>query len=172
MGMRGDSVQVERRPGRPSLSVTRRRPPVSRLLEERVEEVVDYDQEKFIMFNSLHHFKQTLQHTTTTNTSTGPLYHLQTPLDTEMFDILPPSITMFTISPPATTSSTNINNQTVSETASRILFLSIHWTKNIPVFRSLPSTIQVSAHCRGLTDHVLSIKHLRHFWGKILLNKL
>ena len=29
MGMRGDSVQVERRPGRPSLSVTRRRPPVA-----------------------------------------------------------------------------------------------------------------------------------------------
>ena len=177
MGMRGDSVQVERRPGRPSLSVTRRRPPVSRLLEETAEEVTDYDQEKFIMFNSLSHFKQTLQPPTTTTQqdklSHASLHHLQAPLDTEMFDILPPSITMFTISPPATTSSTNINNQTVSETASRILFLSIHWTKNIPVFRSLPSTIQVSltAHCRRLIAQVLSIKYLRHFWGKILLNK-
>ena len=158
MGMRGDSVQVERRPGRPSLSVTRRRPPVSRLLEETVEEVTDYDQEKFIMFNSLNHFKQTLQYSTTTTTPTIPqqdklshatLHHLQAPLDTEMFDILPPSITMFTISPPPTTSTININNQAVSETASRILFLSVHWTKNIPVFRSLPTTIQVSAFFLG-----------------------
>ena len=146
MGMRGDSVQVERRPGRPSLSVTRRRPPVSRLLEETVEEVTDYDQEKFVMFNSLNHFKQSLQYSTTTQQdklSHASLHHLQAPLDTEMFDILPPSITMFTISPPPTTSTININNQTVSETASRILFLSVHWTKNIPVFRSLPTTIQV-----------------------------
>ena len=145
MGMRGDSVQVERRPGRPSLSVTRRRPPVSRLLEETAEEVTDYDQEKFIMFNSLNHFKQTLQPTTAKQEklSHASLHHLQAPLDTEMFDILPPSITMFTISPPPITSTLNINNQAVSETASRILFLSVHWSKNIPVFLSLPTSIQV-----------------------------
>ena len=151
MGMRGDSVQVERRPGRPSLSVTSRRAPVSRLLEETGEEgrERDYDQEKFLMFNSLHQFKQTLQPSPTTTLqldklSPGPLHLLQAPLDTEMFDILPPSITTFSISPPPTAPTLNINNQAVSETASRVLFLSVHWTKNIPVFRSLPTTVQVS----------------------------
>ena len=151
MGMRGDSVQVERRPGRPSLSVTSRRAPLSRLLEEPGEDVRDvrererdYDQEKFIMFNSLNQFKQTLQLSSSNTIQQDKLNLLQGPLDTEMFDILPPSITTFSISPPATTTTININNQAVSETASRILFLSVHWTKNIPVFRALPTTIQVS----------------------------
>ena len=122
MGMRGDSVQVERRPGRPSLSVTRRR---------HQQDINHYNQEKLFMFSSLDQFKQTLNHTSLSPPATvNPLE-----LDTEMFDILPPTITTFTLTPPP-----SLNT---SETASRVLFLSIHWTKNIPVFRSLPSTSQV-----------------------------
>ena len=133
MGMRGDSVQLERRPGRPSLSVTRRR---------QQADLSHYNQEKFIMFSSLDQFKQTLHKTSSSPTTS--LHSLELPLDSEMFDILPPSITTFSLTPPS-----SLNT---SETASRVLFLSIHWTKKIPVFTSLPTAAQVS-HCTSHSSH-------------------
>ena len=132
---------------------------MARVTEETVE--TDYDQEKFLMFNSLNHFKQTLQHSA--SIQQDKLNQLQLPLDSEMFDILPPSITMFTISPPPTSLTININNQAVSETASRILFLSVHWSKNIPVFLSLPTTIQVRRELGWLG--VSSILHISRSKG-------
>merc|ERR1719347_1349921 len=59
------------------------------------------------------------------------------------FDCLDPSLVYFHLSCPALPQSP-LNIQFVCESASRILFLSVHWAKKVPVFKEMSCSTQVS----------------------------
>ena len=59
------------------------------------------------------------------------------------FDCLDPSLVYFHLSFPALPPSP-LNIQFVCESASRILFLSVHWAKKVPVFKDMSCSTQVS----------------------------
>ena len=61
-----------------------------------------------------------------------------------MFDQLSPALTNFSITSPSKMNMSSPSMQFVSETSSRILFLTIHWCRNVPGFSDLSSSLQVS----------------------------
>ena len=143
-------MQVERKPGRPSLSRQRaaaasRVSPAGHALlthvsrnnnDQQEEESRSYSQEKFLLYNSLDQFKQTLQE----KLSQAVAGHVDHVLPLHVFDNLTPAVTCFRCEIPAH-HDTCPSIQLVSETSSRILFLSIHWTRSLPpVVSSLMAT--------------------------------
>ena len=64
-------------------------------------------------------------------------------IDPQMFDKLHPALVKFQL-PFTLPIPFHLNSQFVCETASRLLFLSVHWARKIPVFQSLPYSTQVS----------------------------
>ena len=108
--------------------------------QDVMEDLGDYSQEKMLIYNSLDQFKQTLHRRVTGSGPTVPDTIHVTP---GMFDNLSPTLTNFSITPP-TNKMTSPSMQFVSETSSRILFLTIHWCRNVPGFVHLSSNLQVS----------------------------
>jgi len=153
MGMSGDSVQSERRPGRPSLGVRKRR--ISNPVLQRqyptsnnnialeypkisnsddlayTEEKTD---EKASILNSLDDLRVKLNEKMTNSMPVISPYS---------FDVLDAALVHFKLSgpelPPAP-----LNMQCVCESASRVLFHCVHWAKRAPVFQDLPFPTQVS----------------------------
>ena len=64
-------------------------------------------------------------------------------IDPGMFDKLPSSLVKFCLPFPLPPPF-ELNSQFVCETASRLLFLSVHWARNIYVFQTLPHSTKVS----------------------------
>jgi len=157
-GMRGDSVQAVRRQGRPSLNGMKRkvkpkapsleilehRPMVymnalseNNNLEDSFEESDDFlFSEKATILQSLKELKDNLEEKNGQSTDTRHI-------DPQVFDFLPPSLISFHL-PSNLPSPSQLNTQYVCETASRLLFLSVHWARKISVFQSLPYSTQVS----------------------------
>merc|ERR1719278_1432867 len=148
VGMRSDSVQSERRPGRPSLSNSqgkKRRRSIevtvgceeeatsSEGTEENLETQLG---ERALLFSSLAALKESLQDQAEERQSIEEL-------DQGAFDVLDPALISFSLSPPLP-AVPEMTPQFVCETASRLLFLSVHWARRLPVFRSLPYSTQVS----------------------------
>ena len=140
------AVQVERRPGRPSLNRTRggHVTPRHALLSHvsrnnNDQENRSYSQEKFLLYNSLDQFKQTLQQKLNQGQS-----ELLTPKN--VFDILSPAVINFPLDQlPSCQSCASI--KLVSETSSRILFLSMAWSKSLPVNMSMTNMVTLLQSC-------------------------
>jgi len=150
MGMRGDSVQVERRPGRPSLSSSVQsartkhvstKPHQSKLTKtsqsnnNNIKHVsINNDaNEKVLLFNSLNQLKETLSSNVIVSNSSVP---------DDLFDNLSPSLTFFKLTSPVSTFPLSL--QHVSERSSRILFLTLQWAREVPGFREMSQNVQVS----------------------------
>jgi len=164
VGMRSDSprvaaVQSERRPGRPSLSNSqgkkRRSIEVTVGCEEEAtssegtDENLEPDRqtqlgERALLFSSLAALKESLQDQAEERQSIEEL-------DQAAFDTLDPSLISFSLSPPLP-AVPEMTPQFVCETASRLLFLSVHWARRLPVFRSLPYSTQVSLMRNSWSD--------------------
>jgi len=142
MGMRGD-FQVERRPGRPSLNTSSRlRNVSSKSNQSKVTKTSnnnntshatmnDDAKEKVLLYNSLDQLKETLS--SNMSSSTVP---------DDIFDNLSPSLTSFKLTSPVSTCPLNL--QHVSERSSRILFLTLQWAREVPGFREMSQSVQVS----------------------------
>jgi len=158
MGMRGDSVQSERRPGRPSLNGIKKRLKGRQSLEEPslfhrnyttannniiIEdtdvypgESEEYASEQSEIISSLHDLQQKLTKERSPTESTIAF-------NPEGFSCLETSLTQFQLFCP-TSPSSPLNIQFVCESASRLLFHTVHWSKKVPVFQDLPCPTQVS----------------------------
>ena len=159
------AVQSERRPGRPSLNgkkkvkprtsssvILEAQPSIHRHslsvnnnhffnfgdgYEENIEESDDLLlNEKALIINSLNELKDNLNDNKDQSIDTRSI-------DPQMFDYLHPSLVHFQLPSPLLSPS-KLNSQFVCETASRLLFLSVHWARKISVFQSLPYSTQVS----------------------------
>jgi len=163
VGMRSDSprvsaVQSERRPGRPSLGGTPRKrrstevslsvataPEEEGAGSEGAEECTEGQLgERALLFSSLAALKESLQDQAEERSSIEEL-------ELGVFDTLDPSIVSFSLSPPLP-AVPEMTPQFVCETASRLLFLSVHWCRRLPVFRSLPYSTQVSLMRNSWSD--------------------
>jgi len=162
MGMRGDSVQSERRPGRPSLSG----------LKKNMKERQPFKESSIIQRNYTMSNNNTIiddkdiyqspdlgdleEITSEQSEIFSSLDDLQLKLTKEKsppkcppvfnhcsFDSLDPCLVYFHLSCPALPPSP-LNIQFVCESASRILFHSIHWARKVPVFKDMSCSIQVS----------------------------
>jgi len=162
MGMRGDSVQSERRPGRPSLSG----------LKKNMKECQPFKESSIIQRNytmsnnnTINDDKDIYQRpdlgdleeiTSEQSEILSSLDDLQLKLTKEKsppkcppvfnhcsFESLDPCLVYFHLSCPALPPSP-LNIQFVCESASRILFHSIHWARKVPVFMDMSCSIQVS----------------------------
>jgi len=154
MGMSGDSVQSERRPGRPSLNGIRKKmisnPGLQRnyptsnnniALEypeiSQNDDLVDTEEktdEKANILNSLDDLRLKL---TEKMTNSIPV------ISPYSFAVLDATLVNFNLSgpelPPAP-----LNMHCVCESASRVLFHCVHWAKSAPVFQDLPYPTQVN----------------------------
>ena len=92
--------------------------------------------EKARIVQSLNELKDNLEEKTDQSTGTRHF-------DPQLFDFLPPYLISFHL-PSSLHSPSQLNTQFVSETASRLLFLSIHWARKNSVFQSLPYSTKVS----------------------------
>jgi len=156
MGMRGDSVQSERRPGRPSLSG----------LKKNMKERQPFKESSIIQRNYTMSNNNTIiddkdlgdleEITSEQSEILSSLDDLQLKLTKEKsppkcppvfnhcsFESLDPCLVYFHLSCPALPPSP-LNIQFVCESASRILFHSIHWARKVPVFMDMSCSIQVS----------------------------
>jgi len=155
VGMRSDSVQSERRPGRPSLGNSqgkkRRSIEVTVGCEEEATSSEGTEEnletqlgERALLFSSLAALKESLQDQAEERQSIEEL-------DQAAFDVLDPALISFSLSPPLP-AVPEMTPQFVCETASRLLFLSVHWARRLPVFRSLPYSTQVSLMRNSWSD--------------------
>jgi len=160
VGMRSDSprvaaVQSERRPGRPSLGNSqgkkRRSIEVTVGCEEEATSSEGTEEnletqlgERALLFSSLAALKESLQDQAEERQSIEEL-------DQGAFDVLDPTLISFCLSPPLP-AVPEMTPQFVCETASRLLFLSVHWARRLPVFRSLPYSTQVSLMRNSWSD--------------------
>jgi len=161
VGMRSDSprvaaVQSERRPGRPSLGNSqqgkkRRSIEVTVGCEEEAASSEGTDEnletqlgERALLFSSLAALKESLQDQAEERQSIEEL-------EQGAFDVLDPALISFCLSPPLP-AVPEMTPQFVCETASRLLFLSVHWARRLPVFRSLPYSTQVSLMRNSWSD--------------------
>ena len=103
------------------------------------QESRSYCQEKFLLYNSLDQFKLTLQQKLNQGQS-EPV----TPAN--IFDNLSPAVVSFPLDQlPSCNSCPTI--KLVSETSSRILFLSLAWTKSLPVTMSMTNLVTLLQSC-------------------------
>jgi len=163
MGMRGDSVQSERRPGRPSLNGIKKNTKERQSLKESSVLHRNFTTENNNLLTDdrdmyqNHIFGETEENKSEqTEILISSLEDLQLKLTKEKsppkspplfnhssFDSLEPSLVYFHLSFPALPPSP-LNIQFVCESASRILFLSVHWAKKVPVFKDMSCSTQVS----------------------------
>merc|ERR1719278_1955643 len=161
VGIRSDSprvaaVQSERRPGRPSLGNSqqakkRRSIEVTVGCEEEATSSEGTEEnletqlgERALLFSSLAALKESLQDQAEERQSIEEL-------EQGAFDVLDPALISFCLSPPLP-AVPEMTPQFVCETASRLLFLSVHWARRLPVFRSLPYSTQVSLMRNSWSD--------------------
>lgn len=100
--------------------------------------------ERALLFSSLAALKESLQDQAEERQSIEEL-------DQGAFDVLDPALISFSLSPPLP-AVPEMTPQFVCETASRLLFLSVHWARRLPVFRSLPYSTQVSLMRNSWSD--------------------
>lgn len=100
--------------------------------------------ERALLFNSLAALKESLLDQAEERNSIEEL-------ELGAFDVLEPALVSFTLSPPLPVMP-EMTPQFVCETASRLLFLSVHWARRLPVFRSLPYSTQVSLMRNSWSD--------------------
>jgi len=162
MGMRGDSVQSERRPGRPSLNGIKKNMREHQSFKESSALHGNYttaNNNTIIDHMSVYknHEQEDIEEISSEQSDIlSSLEDLQLKLTREKsppksppvfndcsFDCLDPSLVYFNLSCPALPPSP-LNIQFVCESASRILFLSVHWAKKVPVFKDMSCSTQVS----------------------------
>ena len=143
------AVQIERRPGRPSLTANARRQTVSANTARAMINNNNFREElglggereeKSLLHNSLDQFKATLAKLSPTYTSPQSASVLDS--DPDIFDSLPPSLVSFSLKAPGL-GVTRPSIQLVAETSSRLLFMSTSWATSVPVFRDMTSSLQV-----------------------------
>ena len=140
------AVQIERRPGRPSLTANTRRQTVSANTARAMINNNDFREElglggeKSLVHNSLDQFKATLAKLSHSYTSPQSASVLDS--DPDIFDSLPPSLVSFSLKAPGG-GVTCPSIQLVAETSSRLLFMSTSWATSVPVFRDMTSSLQV-----------------------------
>ena len=144
------AVQIERRPGRPSLSASARRQTVSahtaraminnNNFTEDLSLGAERSEEKCLVHNSLDQFKATLAKLSPVYTSPQPPSMLDS--DPDIFDSLGPALVSFSLRAPGG-GVTRPSIQLVAETSSRLLFMSTSWATSVPVFRDMTSSLQV-----------------------------
>ena len=148
------AVQIERRPGRPSLSASARRQTVSahtaraminnNNFTEDLSLGAERSEEKCLVHNSLDQFKATLAKLSPVYTSPQPPSMLDS--DPDIFDSLGPALVSFSLRAPGTGGGvTRPSIQLVAETSSRLLFMSTSWATSVPVFRDMTSSLQVGS---------------------------
>jgi len=161
MGMRGDSVQSERRPGRPSLNGIKKNMREHQSFKEssalhgnyttannntiidhmsvyknhEQEDIEEISSEQSDILSSLEDLQLKLTREKSPPKSPPVFNHCS-------FDCLDPSLVYFNLSCPALPPSP-LNIQFVCESASRILFHSVHWARKVPVFKDMSFSNQV-----------------------------
>lgn len=163
------AVQIERRPGRPSLSASARRQTVSahtaramitnNNFTEELSLGAERSEEKCLVHNSLDQFKATLAKLSPTYTSPQTASVLDS--DPDIFDSLGPALVSFSLRAPGAQGGqagvTSPSIQLVAETSSRLLFMSTSWATSVPVFRDMTSSLQVRPGINNVIQHILCL---------------
>ena len=145
------AVQIERRPGRPSLTSSTRRQTVSahtaRAMISNNNFTEELGEEKSLAHSSLDQFKATLAKLGPSLPPPQAVSVLDS--DPDIFDSLAPALVSFSLKAPGVQGGvTSPSIQLVAETSSRLLFMSTSWATSVPVFRDMTSSLQVrSSSC-------------------------